>query len=223
MIKISSFIICIFMVFIGTAMTDAAFISSYDVETISENNDDFVNDANPNYSLYFEREYSDWGEDWDGNAISYNYAYTIQESGGTTEYLFNRTIINNSGYDWIGYKFWLSIGMGDEIRQSESNDGLDFDTPVETESPVPTSSLPLSLSHNEDMLIWSGDISNEASVDFTFSIDIPDGLNAEQLLIYEEPIVDPSATYTAPDIEDSGDNGISIDGGCFLMTAALVE
>ncbi len=103
--------------------------------------------------------------------------YAVTNSGGTTEYRFAQTLINNTGQRWTGFRFELGYGVGSSFVRSDGTDALDFDTP--DRDPTPTSSLFTSLLHQPDALEWTGGTSAPISVvAFSFSVDVPDNLQA---------------------------------------------
>jgi hypothetical protein len=103
--------------------------------------------------------------------------FALQSSGGTTEYRFTQSLINNSGRTWTDYHFELGFGTGADFVRSTLFDPLDFDAP--DMDPSPTSSVFPLLSHQPDTIDWSaGAVPAISSLVFTLSLDVPDGLEA---------------------------------------------
>ncbi len=103
--------------------------------------------------------------------------FVATNSGGTTEYRFTQSLVNNTGQTWTDFHLELGFGVGAEFVRSSLSDLLDFDTP--DIDPVATSSSFASLIHQPDTLDWSdGSVTAVTSTAFTFAIDLPDGLDA---------------------------------------------
>lgn len=127
--------------------------------------------------------------------------FLTSNSGGTTEYRFTQTFINNTGQVWIGFVFELGYGLANAFMPSGAADGLDFDMP--NADPAPTASLFPVLSHQSERIEWSGGSVPSISVlTLTFAIDVPDNLaafNPDQLnrfTLRQTPIV---ATQVVPE------------------------
>ena len=109
----------------------------------------------------------------------------VEPSGGTTEYYFTETVVNNTGETWVDFHFELGFGIGNDFRRFDAiplpfNIAVpDFDTP--DLNPAPTSSKFTNLVHEDISLWWSeGSVAPGETADFTFSVDVPDdfqGLN----------------------------------------------
>lgn len=98
--------------------------------------------------------------------------FAVSASGGTTEYRFTQSFVNNTGQAWTGFLFELGYGTGASFVPSSAADSLSFDDP--TRDPTPTSTFP-SLIHESDTLSWSGTtIQPVTSSTYTFAIDVPD-------------------------------------------------
>jgi len=103
--------------------------------------------------------------------------FVVNDSGGTTEYRFTQTFINNTGQVWTGFEFELGYGLGDAFAPSGAGDGLDFDMP--DADPTPTASLFSVLLHESDRIEWSGgSVPSIGVLALTFAIDVPDNLAA---------------------------------------------
>lgn len=115
-------------------------------------------------------------------------AFNVLEGG--TEYLFKETVLNNTGFNWGTFKIQLGFGTGQNFIESSLRDRLDFDVanavggaapfgfelvglPFE-KTPTPTSTAFNQLDRQANSLQWQGGkISQAQSVDFTFSLDLP--------------------------------------------------
>lgn len=103
--------------------------------------------------------------------------FATNDSGGTTEYRFTQTFVNNTGQAWTGFVFELGFGLGAAFTPSGAADGLDFDW--SDADPAPTASLFSTLSHQGDRIEWSGgSVPSIGALAFTFAIDVSDGLAA---------------------------------------------
>ena len=103
--------------------------------------------------------------------------FATDASGGTTEYRFTQTFVNNTGQVWTGFVFELGYGLSGGFTLSGATDGLDFDWP--DADPTPTASLFSILSHQSDRIEWSGgSIPSAGALTLTFAIDVPDNLAA---------------------------------------------
>lgn len=127
--------------------------------------------------------------------------FVTSESGGSTEYRFTQTFINNTGQVWTGFEFLLGYGVGAAFTPSGADDGLDFDTP--DADPAPTASLFTVLQHDSDRIVWSGgSVPSIGVLTLSFALDVPDdlaGFNPDQLsrfTLRQVPIV---AAQEAPE------------------------
>lgn len=124
----------------------------------------------------------------------------VEPSGGTTEYYFTETVVNNTGYSWTGFYFQLGSGI-DKLFDPFDRPGRPypisiaipkFDTP--DRDPNPNSSQFKNLVHRNFSLWWSdGSVAPGETVDFMFSLDVPDdfaGNNIyEDFTIRQTPVV----------------------------------
>ena len=102
--------------------------------------------------------------------------FTLSNSGGTTEYVFTQTLVNNSGVAWTAFRFELGFGTGSAFLASGIADDLDFDAP--TLDPFPASSGFSVVATQSDLLEWSGGmVIPVGTTTFSFSIDVPDSLS----------------------------------------------
>lgn len=134
--------------------------------TPSPNNDNSAG-ASPNavpYSLFLN------------SPGGFESVFTVSNSGGTTEYVFTQTLVNNSGVAWTGFRFELGFGTGSAFAASSVADDLDFDAP--TFDPFPASSAFGVVATQSDLLEWSGGmVIPVGTTTFSFSIDVPDNLS----------------------------------------------
>ncbi|MUG97164.1 PEP-CTERM sorting domain-containing protein [Scytonema sp. UIC 10036] len=113
----------------------------------------------------------------------------VEPSGGITEYFFTQTVVNNTSSTWDGFTFQIGFGVNDNFGSPEVilvPPGFaipNFDFSVSDGDEQPTSSKFGKLDRDGSYsLKWSGgSVAPGESVDFTFSIDIPDDLNGKNL------------------------------------------
>lgn len=109
----------------------------------------------------------------------------VEPSGGTTEYFFSETVVNNTNSIWNGFNFKIGFGVNDDFAPPELilvRPGFaipNFDFNGSSSDPQPTSSKFTQLIQDGSFnLDWSGEsITPGESVDFTFSVDVPDDLD----------------------------------------------
>ena len=108
----------------------------------------------------------------------------VEPSGGTTQYLFRKTVINSTDLAWNGFNFQIGFqsdtGLGGDNFASPAVIQVPsgFAIPSFDSQTQPTSSK-FSLVNPDGSfnLNWSGGtVAPGESVDFTFSIDVPDDL-----------------------------------------------
>ncbi|NOY42977.1 MAG: hypothetical protein GXP26_14220 [Planctomycetes bacterium] len=113
------------------------------------------------------------------NSINYiDILFTVDETldtGSVTEYELREGVDNSTGIDWTDYHIVLGFGTGIDFVQSTPGDGLDFDAPDENSvydfGPFTTMVIA------EDTIDVEGGIfPNGAFFNFTFPIDVPDGI-----------------------------------------------
>ncbi|KAF3890516.1 MULTISPECIES: hypothetical protein [Nostocales] len=113
----------------------------------------------------------------------------VQPSGGITEYFFTEKVVNNTSSIWDGFTFQIGFGVNNNFGSPELilvQPGLaipNFDFSVSDADEKPTSSKFTELNRDGSFrLQWSGgSVAPGESVDFTFSVDIPDDLNGKNL------------------------------------------
>lgn len=109
----------------------------------------------------------------------------VEPSRGTTEYFFTETAVNNTNSTWNGFSFKIGFGVNDNFGPPELilvPYGFaipDFDFNGSSSDPQPTSSKFTQLLQDGSFnLQWSGgSVAPGESVDFTFSVDVPDDLD----------------------------------------------
>jgi len=154
--------------------------------TVLPNNDNYAGRGNPNVKRL--------GTLWLGVEDSAGTKFDIEDSGGTTEYAFTVSVTNYSGVDWAGYKFWLALDgqPGDSPVASRAGDGFGFEVSAVSDDPLPESDGPLYLQRRgEDALSWSGRFADKATVEFSFSFDVPDHLGVQRVWLLEQPTLVP--------------------------------
>lgn len=153
----------------------------------------------------------------------------LEPSGGTTGYLVSEEVINNTKSNWSGFSF--AIGF----RSDNPFGGDDFASPAVTLFPTgtalptfntdtqPTSSKFSQVDADGSFNInWSGGtVAPGESVDFTFSIDVPDDLDGnnfyDSFTIRQLPIA--SEAYKSQSVREPS----LIFGFLGLMTFGLVR
>jgi hypothetical protein len=130
---------------------------------------------------------------------------SLLPSGGTTEYFLAETVVNQTNSTWNGFSFSIgfSFGSGGNFVPPELIDvSPGFAIPVfdfngSTSDPQPTSSKFTQLIQDGSFRIgWSGGlVAPGESIDFTFSVDVPDdedGNNFSKVFtIRQAPIAEP--------------------------------
>ena len=150
--------------------------------TVRPNNDNFRGHGNPNVQRL--------STVWFGISGRAETAFDIEDSGGTTEYAVSVAVTNGSGVNWTGYKFSLGLAgeRGAAPRASPAGDGFGFDVPSGVDDARPEADTRLSLRRQaEDVLDFSGAFPDQATVRFSFSMDLPDRLAVHQVFLFEQP------------------------------------
>jgi hypothetical protein len=101
--------------------------------------------------------------------------FVLTNSGGTTEYRFTQSFLNNTDNVWMGFRFELGFGTGSNFVLSPLVDTLQFDS---FEGHSTASSNAFTLTGDEmKILSWGGaSVPRFHSAGFTFAIDVPDNL-----------------------------------------------
>ncbi|ACK69110.1 hypothetical protein PCC7424_0651 [Gloeothece citriformis PCC 7424] len=122
----------------------------------------------------------------------------VEPSGGTTEYFVSTTVVNETNTNWNGFRFQIGFGNGNNFAPPELillPAGVII--PSFDEDTEPTSSQFTQLIQDGSFsLVWSGgNVAPGESVDFSFSLDVPDdlaGLNFyESFTIRATPVPEP--------------------------------
>jgi hypothetical protein len=151
--------------------------------------------------------------------------FSVQNTGGATEYFFSEAIVNNSGEIWTDFHLALGFGTGTEFQQSGLEDLLDFDTVaaiVDPRLPTPTASAFSTLDHQANSLDWSGGtVGLGGTLLLTFSIDVPDSTDCSGT-IPACPTGDGSYLFTLrqfPTITEPPPPPVPAPAGLFLLGA----
>ena len=112
--------------------------------------------------------------------------FNVSNSGGTTEYRFTQNFVHVTGPAWTSFRFELGYGTGASFVRSSATDLLDFDAP--DRDPVATSTQFTVLSHELDVIEWSGGtVPSIGGVAFTFAVDVPDSLLNNRFTLRQTP------------------------------------
>jgi hypothetical protein len=129
----------------------------------------------------------------------------VVPSDGTTEYFLTETVVNNTNSTWNGFSFSIGFSTGDTfappelilISPGQAIPVFDINGSSSTSDPQPTSSeFAQLLQDGSNRIDWSGGaVAPGESVDFTFSVDVPDdegGNNFyDSFTIRQAPIAEP--------------------------------
>lgn len=122
----------------------------------------------------------------------------VEPSGGTTEYFVSTTVVNETNTSWNGFNFKIGFGSGNDFAPPELIlVPFGFAIPSFDEDPQPTSTqFSQLLQDGSFSIVWSGGIvAPGESVDFTFSLDVPDDLEGnnfyEAFTIRATPVPEP--------------------------------
>lgn len=126
----------------------------------------------------------------------------VSPSGGTTEYFLSETVVNNTSSTWNGFSFNIGFGSGDNFGSPELillpvGQAIPvFDFNGSSSDPQPTSSKFGQVIQDGSFRIdWSGGtVAPGESVDFTFSLDVPDdegGNFSDSFTIRQSPVAEP--------------------------------
>jgi len=94
----------------------------------------------------------------------------------TTEYQVTETVVNNTGFVWIGYQVMVGFGSEAGWVHSPIGDDLDFDSPDDNS---PRDFTPFgTLVYGENTIdAVDGVINPGESHTFTYAIDVPNGIS----------------------------------------------
>jgi len=130
------------------------------------------NDDNPDFNnyLFISKVFED--------NTPIDIEFTVEDTRGVTEYLVQETVDNDTGVDWIQYDVFLGFGTGDDFDPSPAGDGLDFDMPNLDFSPPPLSQAFATTHKAEDAITWTNGLHKSAAKNYSFRIDVPDGITS---------------------------------------------
>lgn len=155
---------------------------------VDPNNDDVVGDS-PNELLVTQKAYFAIGP--------VDLEFTVEDTGGVTEYTFREGVDNGTGIPWSSYRMELGFGVGALFTPSLADDGLDFDSPDFNSPPDFTGSgYFTTVAESEDELVASGGIfpvSGFPSPLYRFNIDVPDGITSFTIRQQPVPVPEPGS------------------------------
>ena len=131
------------------------------------NNDNIVGPS-PNELVITQKDYTTPGP--------VDIVFTVNPTGGVTEYTILEGVSNSTGLDFIEYRMILGFGTGSGFVQSTPGDGLDFDFP-DNDLPPDFSTFFSTVTASEDVLIATGGVFPAGAFStppFQFAIDVPD-------------------------------------------------
>lgn len=108
----------------------------------------------------------------------------VEASGGTTEYLLNETVVNSTNSTWDGFN--MAIGFQSDNPFGEDNFAspavistpFGFQIPTFNNAQLTSSKFSQVKADGSFNLNWfDGTVAPGESVDFTFSLDVPDDLD----------------------------------------------
>ncbi|GAA6623130.1 PEP-CTERM sorting domain-containing protein [Scytonema sp. NUACC26] len=113
----------------------------------------------------------------------------VEPSGGITEYFFTQTVVNNTSSIWDGFTFQIGFGVNDNFGSPElilvppgfAIPNFDFSVSGTDEPPTSSKFTKLDRDGSYRLLASGGSVAPGESVDFTFSVDVPDDFNGENL------------------------------------------
>ncbi len=148
--------------------------------------------------------------------------FILANSGGTTEYRFTQSFLNNTDAVWTGFRFELGYGLGANFVSSQLTDSLEFDF-FENNSTA-TSPAFTQTGATPEALDWSGgNVTRFRPAVFAFAIDVPDGLagvnpsGLNRFTLRQTPI---TAASAVPEPSTLGLAGLAL-GGVLLRFRAL--
>lgn len=138
---------------------------------MAPNNDDAVGPS-PNQLLVTQKNYIGIGP--------VDLEFTVTPTGGTTEYVINEGVANNTGIPWTGYRLELGHGVMSSFVISPSGDNLDFDAPSFNSGTTFATFFPVWI-ETEDVIQAAGGVFPNGGFSlplFRFSVDVPDGITS---------------------------------------------
>lgn len=110
--------------------------------------------------------------------------FNTANSGGTTEYQFVQTFINNTGALITGFHIELGFGSGVDFVRSAAFDLLDFDAPDFTTPPFSTF-FPTTVAAEDTLDFFGATLGALKTASFRYRVDVPDGLLNNKFTIRE--------------------------------------
>lgn len=98
--------------------------------------------------------------------------FSVENSGGATEYDVTNNLANLSGINWTGMLVEIGFGQLAGFVPSNAGDLLDFDTP--DRDPAPSSAAMGLVIHEVNYLYFQGNQASGASNTMLYSLDVPD-------------------------------------------------
>jgi hypothetical protein len=139
---------------------------------LTDPNNDNVSGPSPNGVLVTQKAYYGVGP--------VDIEFTVEPSGGVTEYVINEGVANGTGIDWSAYRLELGFGVELAFVPSPAGDGLDFDAP-DFDSATDFSTFFSTVGETEDVVLATGGVFPNGGFSFPlfhFSVDVPDGISA---------------------------------------------
>ena len=135
----------------------------------------------------------------------------VTPSGGTTEYFITNSVLNNTESIWNGFEFRIGFGINDDFAPPElilvppgfAIPGFDFNG-LGSDPPPTSSRFTQVIQDGSFSVRWlGGTVAPGESVNFTFSIDVPDDLDGnnfyDAFTIRQTPIAETHTTKTVPE------------------------
>ncbi len=162
--------------------TGIASVALDPVPPISDINNDAVAGMSPNTLLVTQKAIFSIGP--------VDIEFTVEDSGGVTEYSIIEGPSNGTGVPWSSYRLELGFGIESAFVLSGPGDGLDFDA-LDFNSPPDFSGSGFftTVAESEDVLLASGGIFpvfGFPTPEYRFNIDVPDGITS--FTIRQQPI-----------------------------------
>lgn len=123
--------------------------------------------------------------------IEFKYLATDSGTGGTTEYLLNQLVINETGTPWTSMRYTLSAKS--LAYAPITVPGLDFDWPDKTTAGLFSQNFP-SVVQDQYELFWSGGVV-VAGESTAFDIDVPD-IGQDYLVVLTLDVPEPASALS---------------------------
>lgn len=120
--------------------------------------------------------------------------FHVADTGGVSEYSLVEFVDNNilPIVNWTQFHMYLGFGVGADFVISPSGDDLDFDY-NDFDLP-PTSNAFSQVVMGEDQLVFYNGLHGSGAQQYTFRIDVPDGLPNGRFTLRQVPIVPEPST-----------------------------